>query len=96
MEHVTRLLGVCDSEAHYWATHGGAGVDLFLTKGGRRYGFEFKYADAPRSTKSMHIALCDLSLDELFVVYPGSTDYPLAERIRVIGSQSLEQACETM
>lgn len=93
LEHVTRMLGIGDSEAYFWATHGGAEVDLFFIKGGRRYGFELKYGDAPRSTKSMHIAIDDLSLDELFVIYPGSTDYPLAERIRVVGFENLAQLC---
>jgi hypothetical protein len=29
----------------------------------------------------MHIALEDLKLDQLFVIYPGALAYPLAERI---------------
>lgn len=89
--HIMRLLRIRDAEAYYWATHAGAEVDLFVLKGGCRYGFELKYSDAPRTTRSMHIALQDLSLDKLFVVYPGGTDYPLTERIEVVGLPSLER-----
>jgi len=46
----------------------------------RRYGFEFKYADAPRTSRSMHVAIEDLGLDHLWVVYPGRQSYPLTER----------------
>ena len=36
---------------------------------------------APARTRSMHVALSDLSLDHLWVVYPGSREYLLDERI---------------
>ena len=26
--------------AYFWATHGGAEIDLLITRGGKRYGFE--------------------------------------------------------
>jgi predicted AAA+ superfamily ATPase len=63
--------------AYFWGTHAGAELDLFVPLGGRRIGFEAKYVDAPRATKSMHVALADLRLDHLFVVYPGDVRYPL-------------------
>jgi hypothetical protein len=48
------------------------------------YGFEFKYSDAPRTTRSMRIALADLCLDRLFVVYPGERQIELDERITAL------------
>jgi uncharacterized protein len=51
-------------EAFYWGTHAGAELDLALFGGGKRYGVEFKHSDAPVMTKSLHIALNDLKLDE--------------------------------
>jgi len=68
----------------FWATHGGAELDLLLLKDGRRVGIECKRVDAPRLTRSMHIALEDLSLDHLAVIYPGERPYPLAERVTVV------------
>jgi hypothetical protein len=50
----------------------------------QRRGFEFKCTDAPVVTKSMHIALSDLGLERLWVVYPGSERFPLAKRITAL------------
>ena len=70
--------------AYFWATHGGAELDLLALRGGRRYGFECKLADAPGTTRSMRVALDDLELSHLWVVYPGNEAYPLDERISVL------------
>lgn len=71
-------------EAYYWATHNGAEIDLVLFKKGRRIGVECKRADAPTFTPSMRIALADLKLDELIVVYPGERRYRLDKRVEVV------------
>jgi predicted AAA+ superfamily ATPase len=71
-------------EAYYWATHGGAEIDLVLFKNGRRIGVECKRADAPALTASMRTALVDLKLDQLYVVYPGGKRYTLARNVEVI------------
>lgn len=69
-------------EAYFWATHQGAELDLLLFKRGRRIGVECKRVDAPSLTPSMRIALEDLKLDELLVVYPGEKEYALAPRVK--------------
>lgn len=71
-------------EAYYWATHNGAELDLLLFVRGRRIGVECKRADAPTLTASMRIALADLKLDRLYVVYPGDKRYPLAPKVEVV------------
>jgi len=71
-------------EAYYWATHNGAEIYLVLFKNGRRIGVECKRADAPVLTPSMRIALADLKLDELRIVYPGEKRYSLAKKIEVV------------
>jgi predicted AAA+ superfamily ATPase len=71
-------------EAYFWATHNGAELDLLLFKNGRRIGVECKRADAPVLTPSMRIALADLKLDELRVVYPGERRYRLADNVEVV------------
>jgi uncharacterized protein len=40
-------------------------------------GVEFKCNDSPDLTKSMHLAMQDLKLDQLFVVYPGGQSLKL-------------------
>jgi hypothetical protein len=71
-------------EAYFWATHGGAELDLLLFVDGRRIGVEIKRMDAPRFTPSMRVALEDLALDRLVVLYPGERRYPLAERVEAV------------
>ena len=71
-------------EAYYWRTQSGAELDLLLMLGGKRIGVEVKYADAPTMTRSMHVALDDLALDQLFVVYPGTERYRLAANVEVL------------
>jgi len=65
-----------EAQAFFWATHAGAELDLLLVQGKRRIGYEFKYTETPRTTKSMHTALADLKLDELIVVHAGTRIVP--------------------
>ncbi len=81
MEQVLSCLDT--RSAFFWRSHSGAELDLLVSRGGRRYGFEFKYSDAPRSTKSMRVALEDLRLEHLWVIYPGDAPYALDERLSV-------------
>jgi predicted AAA+ superfamily ATPase len=78
------LKAVRPDEAYFWATHQGAELDLLLFRGGRRFGVEVKRADAPQRTRSMEIALQDLRLERLAVIYPGSRRYPLGPRIEAV------------
>ncbi len=71
-------------EAYFWATHNGAELDLLLFCRGRRIGVECKRTDAPTLTRSMRIAMEDLKLDELRVVYPGDKRYPLGKNIEAV------------
>ena len=71
-------------QAYFWATHAGAELDLLMVKNGRRVGVEFKRTDAPQMTASMRIALNDLSLDALYVVYPGTRRYRLAQGVEAV------------
>ncbi|MDO8956084.1 MAG: hypothetical protein Q7W38_04485 [Deltaproteobacteria bacterium] len=42
-----------------------------------------KYADAPGWSRSMLVAIQDLFLEHLWVIYPGQQEYRLDERISV-------------
>jgi len=71
-------------DAWFWATHQGAEIDLLLRRGDRLFGVECKRSDAPRVTPSIQIALEDLKLERVAVIYPGSKRYPLADRIEAV------------
>ncbi len=69
---IENILAWCgERSAWFWATHAQAELDLLVQYRGRRFGFEFKYVDAPGITRSMRIAREDLGLERVFVVYPG-------------------------
>lgn len=89
LECVCRALGRRDEEVFFYGTHAGAELDLFWQRGGRNWGVEAKFADAPRLTKSMSIVVEDLNLEHLWVVYPGKESYPLSERISAIALQDV-------
>lgn len=92
-----QVIGVFDTrDAYFWATHAGAELDLLVRLGGKPYGFEFKYADAPGTTRSMRAAIEDLSLEHLWVIYPGHQEYPLHDKISVIPISAVPQIAEAL
>jgi predicted AAA+ superfamily ATPase len=94
LEQVLGMLG--SRNAYFWATHAGAELDLLVMVHGKRHGFEFKYADAPGRTRSMLVAIQDLQLDRLWVVYPGAQEYTLDDKIAVIPANSLPDLPERL
>ncbi len=89
VEETVRLAG--ERHAYFWATQSGAELDVLLFLGGKRYGVEVKYADAPGCTRSMHAALADLKLERLWVVYPGKECFSLRDRVEVVSLARLRQ-----
>ncbi|MBM4095025.1 MAG: ATP-binding protein [Planctomycetes bacterium] len=88
IEHILHRCG--DRQAYFWATHGGMELDLLLVRGERRFGFEIKLADAPPITKSMRIALTELRLSALAVVYPGERRAVLDDRIELMPLSAID------
>ena len=89
VEAVIDHLGLQEDQVHFWATHGGAELDLLLVRGAKRAGIEIKRTSAPKVTRSMHIAIDDLGLDEAVVVHAGRESYPLGERVRAVSARRL-------
>ena len=77
-------------DAYFWGTHAGAELDLLVLAKGKRYGFEFKYADAPGRSRSMHAAIHSLNLSHLWVVCPGKEEYALENNISVVPLSSIK------
>lgn len=76
-------------EAYFWATHAGAEIDLVMVKDGRLLGMECKRVDAPRLTPSMRIAMDELRLEQIAVIYPGSRRYSLADGVSAVPFQAI-------
>jgi predicted AAA+ superfamily ATPase len=88
LEQVIRLTKSEPQDCFFWSTQSGAEIDLLIVKGMEKKGFEFKYSNKPAVTKSMHVAMETLGLDDLTIIIPGSAHYFLTERIEVWGLQS--------
>lgn len=84
LEQVCATLQARPEETSFWATHNGAEVDLLVEKDGRRLGFEMKWSDAPKFTRSMASALEDLNLESITILTPGTNEYALHERVHVV------------
>ena len=91
LEEIIRTHHVDSKDCYFWATHADAELDLLIFYKGQRLGFEFKYTDTPKLTKSMHIAMKDLQLDQLNIIYPGQHDFPLANNILTYGLKNYLQ-----
>lgn len=90
MEQVLRRVG--ERDAFFWATHAGAELDLLVLGRGRKWGFEFKFREAPAITRSMRSAMEELDLARLWVVHPGSRAYPLARGIEALPLAGIDDA----
>jgi hypothetical protein len=78
-------------DAYFWATHQGAEIDVILRRGNRLLGVECKRTDAPRLTPSIRIALEDLGLEHIAVIYPGNKRFPLSDQVEAIPLEELGQ-----
>ncbi len=92
IEQVVQCLA--PQQVYYWATHTGAELDLYFIYRGRPYGMEIKFSEAPKVTKSMHTALRDLSLNHLWILYPGTKTYPVHEKMTVFPARKLPKLAE--
>ena len=89
---IEQILDCLDSDSFYfWGTHGGAELDLLITIGGKRYGIECKFSDAPGTTRSMRTSMADLQLEHLWVIYPGSENYHLDDSISVVSVECIPE-----
>ena len=88
MEEIIRFLEIDNEDCYFWATQSGAELDLLITAHGKKIGFEFKFSDSPKITKSMNISLNDLKIDRLIVIIPHNAEFPLADNIFVYGLEN--------
>ena len=86
---LARHLGAQPEELFFWATHGGAELDLLVVRGRQRRGFEIKRTSSPSSSHSMHASRSSLGLERIDVVHAGDHTFPLGEGIRAVAFSRL-------
>lgn len=69
---------------YYWRTHAGLELDLLVMTNGKRIGFEIKFSETPKVTRSMHQIIEDLKLDQFFIVYQGKHRLVMEDRIQLL------------
>jgi predicted AAA+ superfamily ATPase len=89
LEQVIGRLRARSEEVFFWATHAGAELDLLVTRGATRIGFEIKRTDAPRMTGSMRSARETLRLKELYVIHAGGASFDLERNVRAVAAADL-------
>ena len=80
-----------NADIYFWATHAGTELDAMLMGGTKRIGIEIKYTDAPKITKSIRMAMKDLNLDYVYIVYPGRKTFPLEKKIDALSIRDLSR-----
>ena len=74
---------------YYWRTHTGTELDLMVLKGGKKLGFEVKFSETPKISRSMLSAFDDLKLDRMFLIYKGYREFSLNEKISAIPASNI-------
>jgi predicted AAA+ superfamily ATPase len=77
------ILALQPPEVFFWSTYREGELDLFFLHAGKRYGIEAKFTEAPKVIQSMRFSLTTLGLEHLWVIYPGSHQYPVDEKITI-------------
>jgi len=89
MEETVKALRLQEHETFFWDVHAAAEIDLVFQRNGQLYGVEVKYAQAPSLTSSMRLALNELALKHLWVIYPGQEIYDLGKNVTVLPLKDL-------
>jgi hypothetical protein len=64
-------------------------MDLVLRRGGKLLGVECKRTDSRRMTPSIRIAIQDLGMSKVAVLYPGTKRFPISESVEAVPVQDL-------
>ena len=91
LEQIIQHFNLSEEEVYFWGVHTGAELDLLFHKNGKMWGIEVKYNEAPSRTKSMMASIQELSLEHLWVIYPGKEIYKLDKSITAVGISKLDK-----
>lgn len=94
IEQLIRHAGFRKEECFFWATHGGAELDLLVVMGSKRLGFEIKLTSSPQVSPSMRIAVSDLKLKQLYIIHAGEESFQLEQKIKAVAFRRLPKDIE--
>ncbi|MBF0274832.1 MAG: ATP-binding protein [Nitrospinae bacterium] len=92
IEEIIRYYEADNEDCYYWEKRqkGGAELDLIILKDGKMLGFEIKATDSPKITKSINIALEELGLNEISILYRGEKTFALGENVKAVGVNTVK------
>lgn len=94
---IEQILSITDTrDVYFWATHGGAELDLLISPQYKPLGFEIKFTEDVRTTKSMRVAIEDLGLSHLYIVHPGSKSYEIDDDISALSITNLSSKLKNL
>jgi len=82
---IEQLTSHLDGKSYFWSVHESSELDFLVTKGIKKVGFEIKYSDTSKITKSMHAAIDLLKLDQLYIINPSDDVFQMDEKITSVG-----------
>ena len=92
LRQISAVSGSRADQRYFWATHGGAELDLLIVRGAERIGFEIKRTATPKMTSSLRSAIETLRLDRAYVVHAGGHSIPLAPGVDALAAVDLTKA----
>ena len=91
--HIINQLGAATQsrpdQRYFWATHGGAELDLLITRGTERIGFEVKRTTNPTSTKSLTSARQTLRLDRTYIIHGGEHSFWISPDVEAVAAADI-------
>ena len=71
---------------YFYRTHAGAEIDVVIAKAEIAVAtVEIKYSTSPSISRGYYSALEDIGVEKNYVIVPGTADYPINEKARIIG-----------
>ncbi len=87
LEEVVAAYAADPQDCFFWSTHAGAEIDLLINSPRGLEGFEFKFSNHPKTTRSITEAIASLDLNHVTIIVPSNVRYPLNEKVSVVGLQ---------
>lgn len=94
---IEQILSITNTRrAYFWATHGGAELDLLISPQSNPVGFVIKLTENVTTTRSMRVAIEDLGLRHLYIVHPGPRSFAIDKDISALSIDDLSSEVKSL